>query len=54
VLHSGHIYTLVDAERSTLIGINPGNASAPKLRFSEGTDPFASPPYAQCGFFEID
>lgn len=47
VVHGSHFYTLVDAERSALIGINPGNASAPKLPFSEGTDSFAMLPVVE-------
>ena len=47
VVHGSHFYTLVDAERSALIGINPGNANAPKLPFSEGTDSFAMLPVVE-------
>ena len=47
VVHGSHFYTLVDAERSALIGINPGNANAPKLPFSEGTDSFAYLPVVE-------
>ena len=47
VVHGSHFYTLVDAERSALIGINPGNANAPKLPFSEGTDSFATLPVVE-------
>ena len=47
VVHGSHFYTLVDAERSALIGINPGNANAPKLPFSEGTDSLAYLPVVE-------
>lgn len=47
VVHGSHFYTLVDAERSALIGINPGNANVPKLPFIEGTDSFAFMPVVE-------
>ena len=40
----GHFYTLVDSEISLLLGLNPGNVTAPKLPVSEGVDSFAFPP----------
>ena len=40
----GHFYTLVDAEISVLLGLNPTNVIAPKLPVSEGVDSFAFPP----------
>ena len=36
-----HFYTLVDAELSILIRLNPGNVAAPRLPISEGVDSFA-------------
>jgi len=39
-----HFYTLLDAERSALNALNPGNASAPKLPQNEGVDSFAFTP----------
>jgi alpha-tubulin suppressor-like RCC1 family protein len=39
-----HFYTLVDAERAALNGLNPANANTPKLPQNEGTDSFAFAP----------
>ena len=39
-----HFYTLVDAERTALAGMNPSNSNTPKLPQSEGTDSFAFAP----------
>ena len=42
-----HFYTLVDAELIALIGLNPANATVPKLPFSEGVDSFAFLPLVE-------
>ncbi len=43
-LRGSHFYTLVDAERAALNGLNPGNSSAPKLPYNEGVDSYAFTP----------
>jgi Regulator of chromosome condensation (RCC1) repeat len=42
-----HFYTLVDAERTALNGLNPGNTTAPKLPYNEGADSFAFTPLVE-------
>jgi hypothetical protein len=42
-----HFYTLVDAERAALNGLNPGNTTAPKLPYNEGADSFAFTPLVE-------
>jgi Regulator of chromosome condensation (RCC1) repeat/Repeat of unknown function (DUF5648) len=42
-----HFYTLVDAERSTLQSLNPGNADVPRLPQSEGIDSYAFLPVTE-------
>jgi hypothetical protein len=39
-----HFYTLVDIERSALIGANPSNANTPRQPQNDGTDSFAFAP----------
>ena len=39
-----HFYTLVDSERTALIGLNPNNAEAPRVPYNEGVDSFAFVP----------
>ncbi|MEO7253043.1 MAG: hypothetical protein ABIZ64_02265 [Casimicrobium sp.] len=39
-----HFYTLVDSERTALIGLNPSNAAAPRVPYNEGVDSFAFAP----------
>jgi Regulator of chromosome condensation (RCC1) repeat len=39
-----HFYTLVESERAALTGLNPGNAAAPRVPYSEGVDSFAFAP----------
>ena len=46
-LRGSHFYTLVDAELTALIDLNPGNVAAPKLPFSEGADSFAFLPLVE-------
>ncbi len=46
-LRGSHFYTLVDAERTALNGLNPGNSSAPKLPFNEGVDSYAFSPLVE-------
>lgn len=42
-----HFYTLVDSERTTLQGLNPGNADVPRLPQSEGIDSYAFLPVTE-------
>ena len=39
-----HFYTLVNSERATFNGLNPSNATAPRLPYNEGVDSFAFAP----------
>ncbi len=43
-IRGSHFYTLVDAERAALVGLNPSNANTPRLPQNEGTDSFAFAP----------
>lgn len=46
-LRGSHFYTLVNAELTALIGLNPTNAATPKMPFSEGVDSFAFLPVVE-------
>ncbi len=36
-----HFYTLLDADKTTLMALNPGNAQTPRLPYNEGIDSWA-------------